>query len=82
MRKMNTSSRYIKIVEWSDADQCYVGSCPWLFYGGCHGANKQEVFAELSHIVEDTIELYQQDGKPLPSAPSGKDYADKMLKFT
>ena len=74
--KMNTSSRYVKIVEWSDEDQCYVGSCPGLFYGGCHGDNEQEVFSELCRIVEETIELYQRDGRSLPSATSGKDYAN------
>ena len=78
---MNTSSRYVKIVEWSDEDQCYVGSCPGLFYGGCHGNNEQEVFSKLCHIVEETIELYQRDGRSLPSATSGKDYANKMLKI-
>jgi predicted RNase H-like HicB family nuclease len=67
VEKMKMSSRYVKIVEWSDEDQCYVGSCPGLFYGGCHGDNEQEVFAELCHIVEETIELYRQDGRPLPS---------------
>ena len=43
--------------------------------------NEQEVFSELCRIVEETIELYQRDGKPLPSATSGKDYANKMLKI-
>jgi hypothetical protein len=37
------------------------------------------VFAELCEIVDETIELYQKDGKPLPPATSGKDYANKML---
>ena len=78
---MNRSNRYVKIVEWSDEDHCYVGSCPGLFYGGCHGDNEQEVFAELCHIVEETIALYQRDGRPLPSTTSGKDYANKMLEF-
>ena len=78
---MHTSNRYMKIVEWSDEDQCYVGSCPGLFYGGCHGDNEQEVFAELCQIVEETIELYRRDDKPLPSPTSGKDYANKMLRF-
>ena len=80
-RKNEHKSRYVKIVEWSDEDQCYVGSCPGLFYGGCHGDNEQEVFAELCQIVEETIELYRRDGKPLPSAASGKDYTNKMLRF-
>ena len=81
MGKMNTSSRYVKIVEWSDEDQCYVGSFPGLFYGGCHGDNEQEVFSELCCIVEETIELYQRDGRSLPSATSEKDYANKPFNF-
>lgn len=48
-------------------------------YGGRHGDDEQEVFAELCTIVEETIELYKADGKPLPPPTSGKDYANKML---
>lgn len=76
---MKESARYVKIVEWSDEDQCFVGSCPGLLYGGCHGNDEQEVFAELCEIVDETIELYKKDGKLLPPATSGKDYANKML---
>ena len=25
---MRARSRYVKIVEWSEEDQCFVGSCP------------------------------------------------------
>lgn len=76
---MKEGARYVKIVEWSDEDQCFVGSCPGLLYGGCHGSDEQTVFAELCEIVDETIELYRKDGKPLPPATSGKDYANKML---
>ena len=78
---MKDSMHYVKIVEWSDEDQCYVGSCPGLFYGGCHGNNEKEVFAELCEIVEEKIELYKKDGKPLPPPTAGKDYANRMLKI-
>lgn len=78
---MKESARYAKIIEWSDEDQCYIGSCPGLIYGGCHGHDEQQVFAELCEIVEEAIELYKQDGKPLPPATSGKDYANKMLSI-
>jgi hypothetical protein len=27
--------------------ECYVGTAPGLFYGGCHGLDEQAVFAEL-----------------------------------
>ncbi len=76
---MKESTRYVKIVEWSDEDRCFVGSCPGLFYGGCHGNDEKKVFDELCEIVEETIEIYKRDGKPLPPATSGKDYANKML---
>ena len=76
---MRESARYVKIVEWSEEDQCFVGSCPGLLYGGCHSDDEQEVFAELCEIVEEAIELYKKDGRSLPPATSGKDYANKML---
>ncbi|MDB5338947.1 MAG: HicB family protein [Planctomycetaceae bacterium] len=75
---MKDSARYVKIVEWSGEDDCYIGSSPGLLYGGCHGDNEQQVFEELCQIVEETIELYRQDGKPLPPPTSGRDFANKM----
>ena len=41
---MKDSARYVKVVEWSDVDQCYVGSAPGLIYGGCHGSDEKEGF--------------------------------------
>lgn len=75
---MKLSARYAKIVEWSDEDNCYVGSAPGLILGGCHGDDEREVFAELCQIVEEAIELYEADGKPLPPATSGRDFANRM----
>ena len=78
---MKPSTRYVKIVEWSDEDQCYVGSCPGLFYGGCHGEDEQVVFSELCGIVEEIIDQYQHEAKSLPLPTAGKDYANKMLNI-
>ena len=61
---MTLSAGYAKIVEWSQEDQCYVGSAPGLVYGGCHGADEHQVFDELCQIVDEAIALYEQDGKP------------------
>jgi predicted RNase H-like HicB family nuclease len=72
------SARYAKIVEWSEEDQCYVGSSPGLIYGGCHGDDEKAVFAELCAIVEEAIALYRAEGRPLPPPTSGKDFANKM----
>ena len=76
---MSEGARYAKIVEWSDEDWCFVGSCPGLFYAGCHGDDEQTVFAELCELVEETIELYKKEGKTLPPPTAGKDYANRML---
>ena len=79
---MKDSAKYVKIVEWSDEDQCYVGSSPGLIFSGCHGDNEREVFGELCRIVEEVIELFQKDGNPLPPATSGRDFANKMQSVT
>jgi predicted RNase H-like HicB family nuclease len=76
---MKESAKYVKIVEWSNEDQCFIGSCPGLIYGGCHGEDEKQVFEELCSIVEEVIEMYKRDNKPLPPPTSGKDYANKML---
>ena len=75
---MKESTRYAKIVEWSDEDQCYVGSSPGLISGGCHGLDEQAVFEELCQVVEEAIALYHTDGRPLPPPTSGRDYANTM----
>lgn len=63
---MKESARYAKIVEWSEEDQCFVGSSPGLVYGGCHGSDEKAVFDELCQIVEEAIAIYHQDRKLLP----------------
>lgn len=78
---MKESTLYAKIVEWSEEDQCFVGSAPGLLFGGCHGPDEKEVFAELCQIVEETIELYHQDGKPLPPPTAGRDLANTLQQI-
>ncbi|MBU1487328.1 hypothetical protein KKH56_04685 [bacterium] len=77
---MTQGAKYVKIVEWSEEDRCFIGSCPELFYGGCHGDNEREVFDELCQIVEETIDLYRQDAKPLPSPLSGREFVNVLQK--
>ncbi len=75
---MNTASKYVKLVEWSEVDQCFVGSCPGLFYGGCHGDDEKAVFAELCELVDETIELYENERRALPPITSGHDWANTI----
>ena len=79
---MNQASRYVKLVEWSDEDQCFVGSCPGLFYGGCHGDDERAVFADLCQLVEEMVQLYQAEGRQLPTPTSGHDFANAILNMT
>lgn len=75
---MRNSARYAKIVEWSEEDQCYVGSAPGLMYGGCHGTDEKQVFDQLCRIVEEAVALYLQEGRPLPPATAGRDLANRL----
>ena len=75
---MKESARYAKIVAWSDEDGCYVGSCPGLLSGGCHGADERDVFTRLCEIVEEAIALYHADRKPLPPSTAGSDLANRL----
>jgi predicted RNase H-like HicB family nuclease len=75
---MNEGALYIKIVEWSDEDQCFVGQCPGVVGPCCHGDNEAEVYAELCEIVDEWLEILKQDGKPLPPPTAGRGLAEKI----
>ena len=69
---MKASARYAKIVEWSEEDNCFVGSAPGLILGGCHGDDERAVFDELCQIVEEAVALYERNGKTLPPPTAGR----------
>jgi predicted RNase H-like HicB family nuclease len=76
---MNESSRYVKIVEWSVEDECFVGQCPGIIGPCCHGMDEAQVYAELCQIVSEWIENLKRDGKPLPPPTAGKNVVKKVL---
>ena len=65
-----TSDRYVKVVAWSEKDQCYVGRCPGLMLGGVHGSDERAVYAELCEAVDEWIRLHEAEGRPLPRSTS------------
>lgn len=69
------SDQYLKIVEWSEEDKCYIGRCPSLMLGGIHGKDDKKVYAELCKAVEEWISIQKKDGDPLPPPTSGKKYS-------
>jgi predicted RNase H-like HicB family nuclease len=72
---MAKGDRYVKVVEWSDEDKCFVGTCPQLMYGGSYGDDATKVFVELCEMVEEAIETLEEAGKPLPQPLSGREFA-------
>ena len=76
MKKL--ANNYLKIVEWSEEDQCYIGIAPGLFMGGVHGDEETAVFQELCDVVEETIALFEAEGKPLPAPTANKQYSGKI----
>ena len=76
---MKKSDRYLKIVEWSEEDQCYVGTCPGLMLGGIHGDDETKVYRELCQAAEEWIEIYEQDGDPLPAGTAGREYSGRFV---
>jgi predicted RNase H-like HicB family nuclease len=75
---MKESARYIKIVEWSDEDESFIGQCPGIIGPCCHGDDETQVYAELCNIVDEWIELMKQEGKPLPPPTAGRNAAEKI----
>lgn len=76
---MKTSDKYLKLVEWSEEDGCYVGTCPGLMLGGVHGTNEAAVYAELCDVVDEWIRIYERDGAALPEPTAGKAYSGRFL---
>lgn len=75
---MKKSDRYLKIVEWSEGDQCYVGRCPEWMLGGVHGDNEQQVFKELCDVIDEWIAIADRDGDALPPGMAAKRYSGKF----
>ena len=76
---MKTRDRYIKIVEWSDDDQCYVGSVPGFLGPCCHGKKEEAVYMELCQIVDEWVAIHEHDGIPLPQGTASKEYSGKFI---
>jgi predicted HicB family RNase H-like nuclease len=78
---MKERDKYLKIVEWSEEDQCYVGSVPGWIGKCCHGMNEMKVYKDLCQIVDGWIEIYKKDERPLPP-PTKKNYSGKFVLRT
>lgn len=71
--------RYLKLVEWSAKDGCFVGSAPPIIGPCCHGSTEAAVMAQLSVIVEEWVETMLDEGHPLPAGTAGKKYSGQFV---
>jgi predicted HicB family RNase H-like nuclease len=75
---MKERDKYLKIVEWSEEDKSYVGSVPGWIGKCCHGSDEMKVYQELCTIIDEWLEMYKKDGRPLPP-PTNKKYSGKFV---
>ena len=76
---MKERVRYLKIVEWSEEDQIYIGSVPGWIGKCCHGDNEEKVYKELCQIVDEWIEIYKTGSMALPPSTVEKKYSGKFV---
>jgi predicted HicB family RNase H-like nuclease len=50
--KKNDKRKLMKVIEWSDEDQCYIGSALPLIGPCCHGKDEMSVLRQLNDIIE------------------------------
>ncbi|NLM17451.1 MAG: toxin-antitoxin system HicB family antitoxin [Candidatus Riflebacteria bacterium] len=76
---MNKSDKYLKIVEWSDEDNCYIGSVPGFLGPCCHGDNELDVYKQLCQILDEWLEIHDKEQIPLPEATLNKIFSGKFV---
>ena len=76
---MTDSAKYIKIVEWSEEDRCFVVYCPGIIGRCCHGEDEVEVYRELCRIVDEWLEIARQERWELPAPTIGRDIAEMLM---
>ena len=79
--KKTSSKDYLMVIEWSEEDQCFIGSAPPLIGPCCHGKTQAEVLEQLEKIVQEWIDIHNIDGHALPS-PGVAKYSGKFLLRT
>ena len=62
---MKDPDRYHKWIEWNEDDQIYIGKCPDLITG-IHGDNPTLLYEELCEVVQNVIDHFNAEGRPLP----------------
>ncbi len=75
---MKKRNQYLRVVEWSEEDQCFIGRVPGLALGGVHGKNEAKVYEKLGGLIDEWVRIHQEDGVKLPAATAGKKYSGRF----
>jgi antitoxin HigA-1 len=73
VRRRKAAPAHVKIIAWSDADKCYVGSAPPLVGECCRGRTEADVLAQLNCIVQSWSAEFA--GARIHRLPAPKGYA-------
>ena len=64
---MKPEDRYHRFVQWSDEDQCYIGYCPDLYFGGVvHADVELQAYSQLCTITSEEVAHRLAQGQALP----------------
>lgn len=78
---MKPSAKYLKIVEWSEEDGCYVGQCPGIIGPCCHGDDEAVVYAELCEIVDEWLAMMDAEHRVLPPPTVGRKIPERIMEL-
>ena len=73
------ASKYMKVVEWSDEDRCFIGSATPLTGSCCHGNTAAAVLERLQEIVEDLLRVMLEHGEPLHPHGNPQKYSGRLV---
>ncbi len=76
---MKIADRYIKLVEWSEEDQCYVGYSLGFIGPCCHGDDETKVYKQLCEIVDEWVTIHDEAQLPLPESFADKSFSAKFV---
>jgi len=77
--RKTTGREYLRVVEWSPEDRCFVGSAPPLVGRCCHGATEAGVLRQLKRIVDEWIRLADSEGVALPPPRRTSEYSGRFV---
>ena len=70
--------KYSINLAWSDEDDCYIATIPEFPGLATHGDTPGEAAAEAEIAAEGFIEIYEEDGDPIPEPIKVKEYSGNL----